>query len=78
MLAAVFAYAAAAKLFDLTGSRKSLRDFGMPDSLARPFGLLLPLAELICAGALLPDSSAWGEAGVGALLILLIVASILD
>ena len=73
VLAAVFAVAGIAKLLDLAGSRKSLRDFGVPDFLARPFGLLLPLAELVCAGALLPDSSAWwGAAGVAALLILFI------
>ena len=73
VLAAVFAVAGIAKLLDLAGSRKSLRDFGLPGALARPFGLLLPLAELICAGALLPDSSAWwGAAGVAVLLILFI------
>ena len=73
VLAAVFAVAGIAKILDLAGSRKSLRDFGVPDALARPFGLLLPLVELICAVALLPDSSAWwGAAGVAALLILFI------
>lgn len=73
LLAAVFAVAGIAKLRDLAGSRKSLRDFGVPDALARPFGLLLPLAELICGGALLFDASAWwGAAGVAALLILFI------
>src|SRR5579862_9802922 len=73
VLAAVFAVAGIAKILDLAGSRKSLRDFGVPDALARPFGLLLPLVELICAGALLPNSSAWwGAAGVAALLILFI------
>ena len=73
MLTAVFAVAGIAKLFDLAGSRKSLRDFGVPHALARPFGLLLPLLELICAGALLLDSSAWwGAAGVAVLLVLFI------
>ena len=73
VLAAVFAVAGIAKLIDLAGSRKSLRDFGVPDALAWPFGLLLPLAELICAGALLFDASAWwGACGVAVLLILFI------
>ena len=71
VLAAVFGVAGIAKSVDLDGSRKSLRDFGVPGSLARPFALLLPLAELICAGALLFDSSFWwGATGVAVLLIL--------
>jgi thiol-disulfide isomerase/thioredoxin/uncharacterized membrane protein YphA (DoxX/SURF4 family) len=74
VLAAVFAVAGIAKLLDLTGSRKSLQDFGVPDIFARPFALLLPLAELICAGSLLFDSTAWrGAIGVAVLLLLFIV-----
>jgi thiol-disulfide isomerase/thioredoxin/uncharacterized membrane protein YphA (DoxX/SURF4 family) len=76
VLAAVFTVAGIAKLFDLAGSRKSLRDFGVPDALARPFGLLLPLAELICTGALLFDSTAWWGAGGVALLLILFIAGI--
>ena len=73
VLAAVFAVAGIAKLLDPAGSRKSLRDFGVPDALARPFAVLLPLAELICSGALLFDASAgWGAKGVAVLLILFI------
>jgi peroxiredoxin len=76
VLAAVFAVAGIAKLFDLAGSRKSLRDFGVPDALARPFALLLPLAELICAGALLLDSTAWWGANGVAVLFILFIAGI--
>lgn len=76
VLAAVFAVAGVAKLFDLAGSRKSLRDFGVPDVLARPFALLLPLAELLCAAALLFDSTAWWGAGGVALLLLLFIVGI--
>src|SRR5229473_2650306 len=57
VLAAVFGVAGVAKLFDYVGSRESLADFGVPGFLAAPFAVLLPLAELTCAVAFLPDSS---------------------
>lgn len=71
LLAAVFLVAGLAKLADLAGSRQALRAFGMPALLAAPFGLLLPLAELVVAIALLPSSSAWWAA-LGALFLLLL------
>ncbi len=71
LLAAVFIIAGLAKLVDLAGSRQALADFGVPSRLAVPFGLLLPLGELIVALALIPRSTAWwGALGAGALLIL--------
>src|SRR5260370_37016020 len=73
LLAAVFAVAGIAKLFDLRGSRKSLEAFGVPGWLAKPLGILLPLAELACAAALIPDAWAWwGANGVLAMLALFI------
>src|SRR2546425_4125571 len=52
LLAVVFLIAGFAKLADLKGSWQSLRDFGVPTFLASPFGVLLPLAELVVAVAL--------------------------
>jgi peroxiredoxin len=73
LLAAVFGVAGVAKLFDYVGSRKSLADFGVPGFLAAPLAMLLPLAELTCAVALLPDASVWwGARGVVVLLALFI------
>ena len=71
LLALIFLVAGLAKLADLAGSRQALRDFGVPSVLAKPFGVLLPLAELAVAVALLPSSSAW-FAAVGALVLLLL------
>src|SRR5436309_3697763 len=71
VLAAVFLVAGLAKLADLTGSQRALRDFGVPIRLAAPLGLLLPLAELVVAIALLPSAWAWWGA-VGALALLLV------
>src|SRR3954454_14585054 len=69
-LAAVFATAGAAKLFDLPGNRDALRGFGVPEPLVRPIGVLLPLAELSTAVALVARPSAqW--AGLAALVLLL-------
>lgn len=74
LLAAVFLVAGLAKLADLAGSQQALRDFGVPLQLARPFGLLLPLAELTVAVALVPTVSAWwGALGALALLLLFVV-----
>ena len=61
LLAGVFAAAGVAKLFDLSGSREAMKQFGVPSRLAPTLGTLLPIAELTAAVALLPDASArWG------------------
>src|SRR5215213_8731137 len=74
LLASVFVIAGAAKLADRSGSRQALIDFGVPTTLARPLGILLPLAELAVAAALIPTSTAWwGAAGALVLLIVFIV-----
>jgi thiol-disulfide isomerase/thioredoxin/uncharacterized membrane protein YphA (DoxX/SURF4 family) len=70
ILAVVFVIAGIAKLADPAGSRKSITGFGMPKSLAIPLAWLLPLVELICAGALIPLATAWWGA-TGVLLLLL-------
>jgi peroxiredoxin len=71
VLAGVLAVAGITKLADLAGSRQAMRDFGLPVSLAAPFGLLLPLVEVVIALALLPAATAWVSA-TGALLLLLL------
>jgi thiol-disulfide isomerase/thioredoxin/uncharacterized membrane protein YphA (DoxX/SURF4 family) len=69
ILAVVFGIAGIAKLADPAGSRKSIADFGVRKSLAIPLAWLLPLAELVCAVALLPIASAWWGA-IGVLILL--------
>jgi peroxiredoxin/thiol-disulfide isomerase/thioredoxin len=64
--AAVFMTAALGKIADPAGSRKSLREFGLPLGAAAIAAVLLPIAELAVALALLPAQSAWLGA-VGAL-----------
>ena len=76
VLAAVFGVAGVAKLFDYVGSRKSLADFGVPGFLAAPLAVLLPLAELTCAVAFLPDSSVWWAARGVIVLLALFIAGI--
>jgi uncharacterized membrane protein YphA (DoxX/SURF4 family) len=46
LLAAVFVVAGAAKLADLEGSRRAVREFGVPDRFAGSLGGLLPAAEV--------------------------------
>jgi peroxiredoxin len=70
LLAAVFLVAGLSKVGDLAGSRRALRDFGIPSVLVSPLGVVLPVVELALAVALLPRASAWWGA-VGALVLLL-------
>jgi peroxiredoxin/uncharacterized membrane protein YphA (DoxX/SURF4 family) len=70
LLAAVFAFAGVAKLFDLPGSRRALVEFGVPERAAPVAGLLLPLAELaIAVGLVLHPTARW--AGLAAFILLL-------
>ena len=71
VIAAIFGVAAVGKFLDLEGSEKAVKDFGVPEDLAKPFSIALPVAELIIAVLLLPVSTAWFGA-VGAFLLLLI------
>ncbi len=74
LLALVFAVAGLAKLADRPGARQAIADFGVPSALARPLGILLPLAELAVAVALIPTSTAlWGSVGALALLLLFVL-----
>jgi thiol-disulfide isomerase/thioredoxin/uncharacterized membrane protein YphA (DoxX/SURF4 family) len=70
VLAVVFVVAGLAKLADVPGSQKALHDFGVPQPLTNPLGILLPCAEIAIAIALIPLASAWWAA-LGALLLLL-------
>jgi len=71
----VFGVAGLAKLADRDGSRRALVDFGVPNTLAVPLAIVLPLAELVVAVSLLPVATAWyGAVGALALLLLFVVA----
>jgi peroxiredoxin/uncharacterized membrane protein YphA (DoxX/SURF4 family) len=69
LLGGVFLVAGLSKLKDRAGSRQSFVDFGLPLGLAKPFGILLPICEVIVAIGLLPASFAWISA-IGALVLL--------
>ena len=69
-LAAVFAVAGFAKLFDPAGSEKAAADFGLPALLAKPVGRSLPAIELIIAAALLFTQYSW-FAAIGAAVLLI-------
>jgi uncharacterized membrane protein YphA (DoxX/SURF4 family) len=49
VLAAVFLVSGISKLFDLPGSQTAMRSFGVPESMARQGGILLPIVELVIA-----------------------------
>jgi uncharacterized membrane protein YphA (DoxX/SURF4 family)/thiol-disulfide isomerase/thioredoxin len=75
LLAVVFIAAGVGKLLDLDGSRRAVRNFGVPEYAARVVGLLLPLAELAIGLALIFRPSArWAALGALVLLAAFIVA----
>ncbi len=73
----IFALAGTAKLFDLEGSEKAVKGFGVPDVLAKPFSILLPVAEIAIAVLLLPVQTSWIAAIGGAGLLLIFVGGML-
>lgn len=71
VLTGVFGVAGIAKLFDLKGSQKAVADFGVPEGLAKPLGVALPIIEIATAILLLPLTTAWLGA-ISALALLLV------
>jgi thiol-disulfide isomerase/thioredoxin/uncharacterized membrane protein YphA (DoxX/SURF4 family) len=76
ILGLVFAVAGFAKLADRPGSEQALRGFGVPDAIARPASIALPLAELAAAGLLLFASTAVAGAWLAAGLLAAFIAGI--
>ena len=75
LLAAVFVVAAVAKLADMEGTRRAVREFGAPGRLVGLLAPALVLAELAVAVLLIPGSTAVvGAAGALALLLLFVAA----
>ncbi len=69
LLIAILGVAGFAKLYDLSGSKKAVEGFGVPESLAKPLGVLLPIAELTIAILLIFVQTSWfGAIGATALL----------
>jgi thiol-disulfide isomerase/thioredoxin len=73
-LSAVLLVSGAAKLADLTGSRRALRDFGVPIPLVGGGAIALPIVEIVAAVGLLPSVSAW-YAAIAALGLLVVFAA---
>lgn len=67
----VFFLSGISKLLDQTQTEHTLREFGLPATLAKPARLLLPMTELAAGAALLiPGLARWGAWGILLLLIL--------
>lgn len=76
VLAGVFTAAAIGKLFDLSGSRQAMRDFGLGEAIAPIAGTILPVLELGVAVALLVRGSAQWGAVAAVVLLLAFIAGI--
>jgi hypothetical protein len=78
LLALVLGVAGIAKLVDPAGTRQTLRAFGVPAPIDAPGAFLLPLAELLIAGALLlPVGKRWPATG-GLLLLAVVSAGVMN
>ncbi len=77
ILFGIFALAGVGKLLDLDGSEKTIKDFGVPDILAKPFSVLLPFAEILVAILLLFVQTSWLGAIGGFLLLLTFIGGML-
>lgn len=75
LVAIVFLLAGATKLVDPVGTRKALRNFGLPRALVGPGMITLPLVELAVAATLIPVSLVqYGAWGALALLVVFLLA----
>jgi len=77
ILAAIFGLAGIGKFLDLDGSERAVKDFGVPENLAKPFSFLLPAAEIFIAVLLLSTMTAWFGAVSGFLLLLVFIGGML-
>lgn len=59
LLALVFGLAGFGKLANVKATRATILNFSIPSWIATPASLVLPIAEIMLALVLLPNSSAW-------------------
>jgi peroxiredoxin/uncharacterized membrane protein YphA (DoxX/SURF4 family) len=76
ILAAVFLVSGIAKLFDLSGAQAAMRSFGVPESMTRGSGILLPIVEILVAILLLPVATAKWGALIALVLLVVFIAGI--
>ena len=76
ILAATFVVAGVAKLGDREGSRQAVSEFGLPDRLAGPISIMVPLAELAAAALLIGTSTARVGAALALALLVAFCAAI--
>ncbi len=76
VLAAVFLLAALAKLASMRRTWARVRLFGIPDALARPVAVALPITELVIAVLLIPEVTARAGGVLAAVALLVFAAAI--
>lgn len=76
-LFSLFGLAGIGKLLDPAGSIKAVKDFGVPETAAKPVAYALPFVELTIAILLLFVSTSWFGAVAGTLLLLTFVGAMI-
>jgi peroxiredoxin/uncharacterized membrane protein YphA (DoxX/SURF4 family) len=69
----VFVFAGIGKLLDLEGSEKAVKGFGVPEPLAKPVSLFLPVVEIVIGVLLLFVGTSWIGAVLAFLLLLVFI-----
>ena len=76
LIAAIFLAASLSKFADISRSRHTLHEFGLPLRLANPLGTILPIVELIVGICLIFPATAWWSAVAAAVLFISFGAAI--
>jgi peroxiredoxin/uncharacterized membrane protein YphA (DoxX/SURF4 family) len=76
LIAAIFLAASLGKFLDISRSRRTLHEFGLPQLLASPLGTILPIVELIIGIGLIFSATAWWSAVAAAVLFVSFGAAI--
>src|SRR5215216_483327 len=73
----VFVLAGIGKLLDRPGSEKAVKDFGVPEDLAKPVAYALPIAEILIGLFLLFVATSWLASIAGLLLLLVFIGGMI-
>lgn len=76
-LAGIFGLAGVAKFLDLKGSEKAFREFGVPETIAKPSSIALSVFEIAIAGMFLFTKTSWIAAICALFLLVLFIGQMI-
>ncbi len=76
-LAAIFGLAGIAKFLDRDGSEKAFKEFGVPETIARPSSIALSIFEIVIAALFLFTTTSWYASVSASFLLILFVGQMI-